>query len=189
MSKFLKQLLMVVVAASALAACSSTKAPAASEPVASAPVASEPVAVVDTPQVSNHNAVYFAFNKYDVKDGGIVGANANYLEANVDAKVQVHGHTDDIGSVEYNLALGQKRADAVKKALIVAGAHKGQIEAVSNGKLNPTYANDTDASRAMNRRADINYKAGAPKGYSLDNNSLPVVDGSFYSGSVEQGIQ
>ncbi|MFN8771318.1 MAG: OmpA family protein [Neisseriaceae bacterium] len=189
MSKLLKQLLLVSVVAAALAACSSAKPPVASEPVASEPVASEPVVVA--PPVVNHNAVYFAFDKYDVKEGynGIVDANAKYLSSNANAKVQVQGNTDDIGSVEYNLALGQRRANAVKKALIAAGAHKVQVEAVSFGKLKAKYANDTDASRAMNRRSDITYKADAPKGYSEDNNGLPVVDGEFYNGSVEQGVQ
>lgn len=185
MSKLLKQLLVVLVAAGALAACSSTKPPVASEPVASEPVVEAPAPVV------NHNAAYFAFNKYDVKEGynGVVTANATYLAANANAKVQVQGNTDDVGSVEYNLSLGQKRANAVKKALIAAGAKKGQVEAISNGKLKAKFANDTDASRAMNRRADIVYKADAPKGYSEDNNGLPVVDGAFYNGTVEQGVQ
>lgn len=188
MSKLLKQLLVASVVVAALTACSSTKPPVASEPVASEPVASEPVAVAP---VTNHNAVYFAFNKYDVKEGynGIVSANANYLVANAGAKVQVQGNTDDIGSVEYNLALGQRRANAVKKALIAGGAKKNQVEAVSYGKLKAKYANDTDASRAMNRRADISYKADAPKSYSDGSNGLPVVDGSFYNGTVEQGVQ
>ncbi len=190
MSKLLKQLLVATVVGTALAACSSTKAPEASAPVASEPVASAPVAA-PAPVVSNNNAVYFAFNKYDVKDAynGIVGANGSYLASNSAAKVVVRGHTDDIGSVEYNLALGQKRADAVKKALVADGAHKGQVETVSFGKLKPSFPNDTAENRAMNRRAAIVYKADAPKGYSADANGLPMVDGSFYNGSVQQGVQ
>ncbi|MBY0380223.1 MAG: OmpA family protein, partial [Burkholderiales bacterium] len=174
MSKLLKQLLIVAIVGSAVVACSSTKQPVASEPVASEPVASEAV-VAPEPVVSNHNAVYFAFNKYDVKEGynGIVASNANYLASNSGAKLQVQGNTDDIGSVEYNLALGQKRADAVKKALIASGAHKGQIETVSYGKLKAKYSNDTNASRAMNRRADVVYKVDAPKSYNTDSNGLP----------------
>jgi len=190
MSRLLKQLLLVAIVGGVLAACSSTKEPVASEPVASEPVASAPV-VAPAPVVSNHNAVYFAFNKYDVKQGydGVVGANASYLASNSGAKVQVQGNTDDIGSVAYNMALGQKRANAVKRALIVAGAHKGQIETVSYGKEKAKFANDTDAGRAMNRRADVVYKADAPKGYSQDDNGLPMVDGDFYNGTVEQGVQ
>lgn len=189
LKQLLKQLLVVVVVGAVLAACSSTKAPVASEPVASEPVASEPVAAA--PVVSNHNAIYFAFDKYDVKDSysGIVGANSNYLASNQSAKVKIVGHTDDIGSVEYNLALGQRRAHAVKSALIAAGAHKGQIEAVSMGKLKPTYPNDTAENRAMNRRAGIFYKVDAPKGFSVGADGSAMVDGSFYNGNVQQGVQ
>ncbi|MEN9947094.1 MAG: hypothetical protein RLZZ293_1480 [Pseudomonadota bacterium] len=184
----MKKFLALLLAGSALVACSSNKEPKP-EPVASAPVASEPVA--PAPVVSNHNSVYFGFNKYDVKDdySGIVKANGGYLAANPHAKVQVQGNTDDIGSVEYNLSLGQKRADAVKKALIATGANKAQVEATSNGKLKPKYDNSTDENRAMNRRADIEYKAAQPAGYSTDSNGLPVVDGSVYNGTVTQGVQ
>ena len=187
MSKLLKQLLLAVMVGSVIAACSSTKDPVASAAMASEPVVSEPV--VSAP-MANHNAVYFAFNKYMVNDSysGVVGANASYLSMNPMAKVQVQGNTDDIGSVEYNLALGQKRAQAVKMALVAAGAHRHQVEAVSYGKLKAKFSNDTDVNRSLNRRADIVYKANSPKGYSDDNN-MPMVDSSFYSGTVEQGVQ
>ena len=188
MSKLLKQLLVAAIVSSAVVACSSTKEPVASEPVASEPVV-EPV--VEAAPVVNHNAVYFGFNQYDVKEeyNGIVTANANHLAATAGAKVQLQGNTDDIGSVEYNLALGQKRADAVKKALVASGVNKGQIEAVSHGKLKAKFANDTDEGRAMNRRVDVVYTAEAPKGYSDDENGLPVVNGEFFNGTVEQGVQ
>lgn len=183
----MKKLLALVIAGSALVACSSNKAPVEA-PVASAPVEAP---VASAPVVSNHNSVYFAFNKYDIKDdyAGVVKANGSYLAANAAAKVQVQGNTDDIGSVEYNLSLGQKRADAVKKALIATGANKAQVEATSNGKLKAKYANDTSEARAMNRRADITYKAAQPAGYSDDSNGLPMVDGSVYNGTVAQGVE
>jgi peptidoglycan-associated lipoprotein len=201
MSKKMLNSLLVAIIASTVAACSSTQAPepvvasapvpeVASEPVVS--VASEPV-VASAPAVMSHNAVYFAFNKYDVKDGytGVVQTNANYLASNAQAHVQIQGNTDDIGSVEYNLALGQRRADAVKKALIANGVSRKQIEAVSYGKLKPKYPNDNDSGRAQNRRSDIVYKAGQPQGYSVDSstNELPMVDGSFYNGTVVEGVQ
>lgn len=189
----LKKLLVAAVLSAAIVACSSTKEPepvVASEPVASAPVvASEPV--VSAPVISNHNSAYFGFNQYDIKDGytGVIKANADQLTSNATAKVQVQGNTDDIGSVEYNLSLGQKRADAVKKALVADGANAKQVEAVSYGKLKPKYPNDNDASRAQNRRSDIVYKSGQPSGYSEDSNGLPMVDGSVYSGTVVEGVQ
>jgi peptidoglycan-associated lipoprotein len=186
MLKNSKKVLALSLFASIMAACSSTKEPAkvASEPV----VASEPTPVVEH-VVSNHNSVFFAFNKYDVHQdyNGLIEANAKFL-ANNKSKVVVSGNTDDVGSVEYNLALGQKRANAVKKALIVAGAKKSQIEATSNGKLKAKFANDNDQNRSLNRRADIVYKGDAPQGYSLDND-LPKVDASFYANDLPQGIQ
>ena len=191
----LKKILAAAIVSAAVVACSSTKPPEPAPEPAPAPapapvIASAPV-VASAPVISNHNAVYFAFNKYDIQDGytGIVKANSDYLTASAPAKVQVQGNTDDIGSVEYNLALGQKRADAVKKALIAGGAKPAQVEAISNGKLKPKYPNDTDASRAQNRRADIDYTADQPKGYSQDSNGLPMVDGSVYTGSVVEGVQ
>lgn len=190
----LKKLLVVAAISAAMAACSSTKEP---EPaVESAPVvASAPVVesapVESAPVVANHNSVYFGFNQYDIKDGytGVIKANAEHLAANAASKVQVQGNTDDIGSVEYNLALGQKRANAVKKALIADGASAKQVEATSFGKLKPKYPNDNDTTRAQNRRADIVFKAGQPNGYSEDSNGLPMVDGSVYSGTVVEGAQ
>lgn len=193
-----KKLLALAILGAAIVACSSTKPPEAApaaEPaptpapvIASAPVASAPVAV---PVTLNHNSVYFAFDKYDIRDdyNGIIKANSDYLAASAPAKVQIQGNTDDIGSVEYNLALGQRRADAVKKALIADGASPAQIEAISNGKLKAKYANDTDASRAQNRRADIMYISNQPKSYSEDSNGLPMIDSTMYSGTVTEGIQ
>lgn len=203
MNKVLDKLLVALVAGGVLVACSSTKAPekskeeevVASAPVveeASAPVVEEASAPQVAPKIMNHNAVYFAFDKYNIVNNydGIIKANSDYLMSNSDAKVQVQGNTDDIGSVEYNLALGQRRANAVKNALVAGGVSKRQIEAVSNGKLKPKYPNDTDDGRAKNRRSDIMYKMNEPKGYTMSSDSLPMVDDSFYNGQeVQEGIQ
>jgi peptidoglycan-associated lipoprotein len=187
----LKKLLVAAAVSAAIAACSSTKEPEPAPeptPVASAPViASAPVA--SAPVVSNHNSVYFGFDQYDIKEGytGIVKANADHLVATPDAKIQVQGNTDAVGSVEYNLSLGQRRADAVKKALIADGASKKQIEAISNGKLKLLV--DTKDREPKNRRSDITYKSGQPTGYSQDSSGLPMVDESVYSGTVPEGIE
>ncbi len=190
MSKLLKQLMMIAVAGSMMLGCSSTKQPTASEPVASDPMMMDHVASTDT-QTLNYNAVYFAFNKFDINEhySGIINANANYLSSNPNAKVTIIGGTDDIGSVAYNMALGQKRANAVKKSLIALGVHKKSIHTVSYGKNNAKYPNDDDHNRSLNRRADIVYKDAAPMGYGHDKNDLPTVDSKFYSGTAEQGIQ
>lgn len=123
------------------------------------------------------NAVYFAVNKYDIDSEyeNVISYNSDYLAAHKLAHVKVDGNTDDTGSVEYNLALGQRRADAVKKALIAKGANEMQIEAVSNGKLLAKFSNKTEDSRAKNRRTDIVYTKQAPAGYHLDQNGLPAV--------------
>jgi peptidoglycan-associated lipoprotein len=141
---------------------------------------------------ATHNSVYFAFNQYDINSdySGIVSANASYLSSNTNTTVQIEGNTDDIGSEEYNLALGQQRADVVKKALLAAGANANQIETTSNGKLKPRYSNDSDTDRAKNRRADILYQTTPPTGYSLDPQNVPVVSGNtFYNGAaVPEGV-
>ncbi len=192
MLKLLKQFLMIAVCGALVIACSSTKAPSKTTDVDDGAQKTQEEQMDKTATTSTTpNAVYFEFNKYDVQDqyGAIVDQNAHYLVANMEAAIQVKGNTDDIGSVEYNLALGQRRADAVKKALILAGAKHGQVEAVSNGKLKPVFANDNDANRALNRRADITYKGDAPKSYKLDTNDIPLVGDDFVATTKEQVAQ
>lgn len=188
MFKNSKKILILGLFASIIAACSSTKEPMTDEESSEA-IASQP-SKAEQHVVSNHNSVFFAFNKYEVSQqySGLVDANAKFLSANTTAKVLVSGNTDDVGSVEYNLALGQKRANAVKKALLAAGAKASQVEATSNGKLKPKFANDNDQNRSLNRRADVVYKGDAPKGYSVEN-ELPKVNAEFYGNDLPQGIQ
>ena len=123
------------------------------------------------------NSVYFGTDQYSVDEqyASVVGYNANYLASHGAAMVKVEGNTDDSGSVEYNLALGQRRADAVKKSLIAKGANMNQIEAISNGKLVEKFSNASDDSRAKNRRSDIIFTKQKPPGYSLNSNGLPVI--------------
>lgn len=123
------------------------------------------------------NSVYFDTNRYDVdaKYDAVVNYNANYLAGSPAAHVKVVGNTDDVGSVEYNLALGQRRADSVKKALISKGAGSQQIEATSNGKLVEKFSNADEDGRSQNRRTDVIYNKKAPVGYYLDSNGLPAI--------------
>lgn len=167
-----KKIIIITVALLGLVGCSSNKAPIQA-PVASEPVASEPIA--QTQNAKNNNATFFEFNKYNIQSQyyNIVSQNAQYLALNPQAKTKIEGNTDDIGSVEYNLALGQKRSDSVKKALIADGVSPNQIEATSNGKLKPVLSNDNDDGRAFNRRADIFYQGQQPDWYSIDN-GLPM---------------
>lgn len=103
--------------------------------------------------------VFFDFDSYVVKDEfrSTVEANAKVLTADRKKKVTIEGHTDERGGREYNLALGQKRAEAVRKALTLLGAKDAQIEAVSLGEEKPKNAGHDEAAWAENRRGDILY--------------------------------
>ena len=80
------------------------------------------------------------------------------MSTNKTRKMAIEGHTDDRGGREYNLALGQKRSEAVRRALALLGVTDAQIEAVSFGKEKPAKAGSDEASWALNRRAEINYR-------------------------------
>jgi len=106
-------------------------------------------------------SVFFEFDKYTITqaDGVIVTAHAKYMAGNKAAKVRLEGNADERGGREYNLALGQKRADAVKKALELVGASEANIEAVSYGKEKPVDYSHNEDAWAKNRRVDIKYTA------------------------------
>jgi len=101
--------------------------------------------------------VYFDFDSYTVRDDArpVIDANAKVLAANKTAKLAVEGHTDERGGREYNLSLGQKRAEAVVRALTLAGATDGQLEATSFGKERPAVAGSDEAAYAKNRRVEL----------------------------------
>jgi peptidoglycan-associated lipoprotein len=104
-------------------------------------------------------SVYFGFDEYTVqtKYQKMLSAHASYLKANSNQKIIIQGNTDDRGTAEYNLALGQRRSDAVRKSLNLMGVSDNQIEAVSFGKEKPKAEGDTESAWAENRRADIVY--------------------------------
>ena len=106
-------------------------------------------------------SVYFDYDSYAVKDQyrGMIDANGKFLNANRARKVIVQGNTDERGGSEYNLALGQKRAEAVRKQLALVGVPESQIEAVSLGKEKPRATTHDEAGWAENRRADFVYQA------------------------------
>jgi peptidoglycan-associated lipoprotein len=105
-------------------------------------------------------SVYFDFDSFVVKPEfqGVVEAHGKYLVANPARRVTIEGHADERGSREYNLALGQKRAEAVKSRLRLLGVSDAQIEAVSFGEEKPAATGSDEAAWAQNRRADLNYK-------------------------------
>lgn len=102
--------------------------------------------------------VYFDFDSFAVKDEyrSVVEGQAKLLSADRKKRAAVEGHTDERGGREYNLALGQKRAEAVAKAMTLLGATDAQVEAVSFGKERPVATGSDDAAMAKNRRAEIN---------------------------------
>lgn len=104
--------------------------------------------------------VYFDFDSYVVKDEyrPLIDRFAKSLAGDRAKRLQVEGHTDDQGGREYNLALGQKRAEAVAKSLALLGAASAQVEAVSFGKERPAATGSDDDARAKNRRAELNYR-------------------------------
>jgi peptidoglycan-associated lipoprotein len=105
-------------------------------------------------------SIYFDFDSFAIKDEyrGTVEAHSKYLVSNKARKVVVQGNTDERGSREYNLALGQKRSEAVRKAMASLGVAEAQIEAVSFGEEKPRAAGHDEASWAENRRADLVYQ-------------------------------
>lgn len=105
-------------------------------------------------------SVYFDYDSFIVKDEfkPVVEAHAKYLAANKGRKILIQGNTDERGGREYNLALGQKRAEAVLRSLSLLGVSDTQMEAVSLGEEKPKAAGSDEASWAENRRADIVYQ-------------------------------
>ena len=104
-------------------------------------------------------SVYFDFDSNEVKDQyrGLLQAHARYIADHRDARVRIEGNTDERGSREYNLALGQRRAESVKRVMTVMGADGGRIETISYGEEKPKSAGHDETAWAENRRADIRY--------------------------------
>ncbi len=104
-------------------------------------------------------SVYFDYDRDDIKPEfrSILEAHAKYLAANPGQKMLIQGNADDRGSREYNLGLGQRRADAVKRTLVLMGARESQIESVSLGEEKPRCTEHTEECWAQNRRADLFY--------------------------------
>ena len=104
-------------------------------------------------------SVYFDFDSYAVKAEyqATLQAHANYLKANKDRKIKIEGNTDERGTTEYNLALGQRRSEAVRKSLSLLGVSDSQMEAISFGKEKPKAQGSNEAAWQENRRADIAY--------------------------------
>jgi len=187
MKRFLFSVISSVLLAATLAACSSNvkledvpvedrtvstrQADDAAAAAAAAAAASAPGRNVAPVQIGGSDAsvagpantakiIYFDFDSYVVKPEfqNVVDAHARYLAANKARRMAIEGHTDERGGREYNLALGQKRAEAVRRALALLGVADAQVEAVSFGKEKPAASGLDETSMARNRRAEINYR-------------------------------
>jgi peptidoglycan-associated lipoprotein len=174
---FMKKLIFTVILAALLGACASSvklDEPPVSTTTAT-PVEVRPSSGVGTGAVTpveiarttgdalnpaGPRVVFFDYDSFIIKPEyqSVVDNQARYLKADKGRKAMIEGHTDERGGREYNLALGQKRSEAVRRALTLLGVADSQIEAISYGKEKPaTTGNDEDAY-SKNRRAEIAYR-------------------------------
>jgi peptidoglycan-associated lipoprotein len=178
------RILPIVAAASLVAlfaACSTTPEggdkPAAKPDAAAAPApeatARKPAPTVDLTSRSGDSSamlkdpnnilskrqIFFEYDKFEIQSEykGLVEAHAKYLRENPSAKMLIQGNADERGSREYNVGLGQRRSDTVKRALILLGAKDGQIESVSLGEEKPMCGEHAEGCWAKNRRDDMLY--------------------------------
>lgn len=104
--------------------------------------------------------VYFDYDSYAIRPEfqSVIEAHARFIKSDKNRKVAIEGHTDERGGREYNLALGQRRAEAVKRAMGLLGVSESQLEAISFGKEKPAELGSTEAAMEKNRRAEITYR-------------------------------
>ena len=114
----------------------------------------------DSIMQSTNRVVYFDYDSFAIRPEfqPVIEAHAKFLKSDKARKVVIEGHTDERGGREYNLALGQKRAEAVRRALSPLGVAENQMEAVSFGKEKPMSSGSDEAALAKNRRAEISYR-------------------------------
>ena len=134
---------------------------AASQGGAQTGVATVTVAPTNTVQgpVGVARLVFFDYDSFVIRPEArpVIASHAQFLVAKQERKANLEGHTDDRGGREYNLALGQKRADAVRQALSLLGVPESQLEAVSFGKEKPMATGGSEVDQAQNRRVEIRY--------------------------------
>jgi peptidoglycan-associated lipoprotein len=179
----IKRLFMAVAVALAVVGCSSVKlddvpvedksatavtavppaagsAPGATTQSSVAPVAADPAGATVAGPANVARIIYFDYDSYVVKPQfqSVIDGHAQFLKANPARRVSIEGHTDERGGREYNLALGQRRSEAVRRALGLLGVPDAQVEAVSFGKEKPQATGSDEAAWAQNRRAEIVYR-------------------------------
>jgi peptidoglycan-associated lipoprotein len=113
--------------------------------------------LTDPASILSKRSIFYDYDKFDVKDEyrPLVEAHAKYLRDNPKAKILIQGNTDERGSREYNLGLGQRRSDGVKRMMMLMGVREDQIEAVSLGEEKPKAEGHDESAWSQNRRSDI----------------------------------
>ncbi|MGF1548737.1 MAG: peptidoglycan-associated lipoprotein Pal [Thiotrichales bacterium] len=106
----------------------------------------------------SRNVIYFDYDSTQVRDVDIVNAHGRYAAGNPSAKVRLEGHTDERGSREYNIALGERRANSVRQLMMLQGAKGTQLDSVSFGEERPADPGMDEAAFAKNRRVEIIYE-------------------------------
>ena len=142
---------------------------ARSEPApasARAPVTALPAHQDPASALYRERLIYFDFHSYllDAANQALVERHARYLVTAAPLSVRVEGHADERGGAEYNLALGQRRAEAVRRAMSLLGVDAVRIEATSWGEERPRYPGHDEAAWTQNRRAEIVYRGPGPQG-------------------------
>ncbi|MFV8835445.1 peptidoglycan-associated lipoprotein Pal [Aquisalimonas sp.] len=116
-------------------------------------------ALEDPDSPISERTVYFAFDSSDIRDDdmAILEAHGEFLSDHPNQQVTIEGHTDERGAREYNLALGERRAESVKRILVLSGASEDQLEVVSYGEENPVASGSDEEAYQQNRRAELVY--------------------------------
>jgi len=173
----MRQIALAALSAAALvlAACATTSSDTAAPVEGSKPPADvqtqpvKPVDVTGTPggaaalkdpkNILSKRSIFYDYDKFDVKDEyrPMVEAHAKYLRENPSARMLIQGNTDERGSREYNVGLGQRRSDGVKKMLSLLGVKEDQMESVSLGEEKPKSEGHDEQAWAQNRRSDMLY--------------------------------
>ncbi|MYN14877.1 peptidoglycan-associated lipoprotein Pal [Pusillimonas sp. TS35] len=166
MSSRIAKTLTIAAFAASLAACSSVpldqSASGAGTGAGAGGAATGQVMDPFNPQspLAQQRSVYFEFDSYTVPEQyrSLVEMHASYLSGHPQQKIRIEGNADARGGAEYNLALGQRRSDAVGRMMSLLGVNANQIETISFGKERPRALGNTEADYAENRRADVVYQ-------------------------------
>lgn len=125
-----------------------------------------PLILTSPASVLSERSIYFDLDRYEVREEyrALLSEHAKFLKENPQFLMLIQGNTDERGSSEYNLSLGQKRANAVRRVLTLLGVDEMQLESVSLGKEKPRALGHNEAAWAENRRADLLYRAPSGRG-------------------------